>query len=209
MVIFCQQNYLRMKTAALAKQALMVGLAALALCAACSSKRTAPKPRGYYRIALPKEHGYARATPGGYPYSFEVSTLATVAPMREEHSEPFWINVSYPDYNAKIHISYKAVKGNLDRLVEDAHYMVYKHHVKADEITQQRFEGADGRTFGYVYEIGGNAASSVQFYVTDSARHFLRGSLYFNTHPNRDSLQPVIAYITEDIFHLMETTEWQ
>ncbi|MDR2937387.1 MAG: gliding motility lipoprotein GldD, partial [Prevotellaceae bacterium] len=66
-----------------------------------------------------------------------------------------------------------------------------------------------GVTHGYIYEIGGNAASNAQFYVTDSTRHFLRGSLYFNTHPNVDSLQPVIEYITEDIYHLIETTKWQ
>ena len=182
----------------------------LALLAACNSKRTTPKPRGYYRIALPFERSYAPAPLGeSCPYTFEVSSLATVAPATDEHSEPFWVNVSYPAYNAKIHISYKPLRGNLDRYIEDTHYLVYRHTVKADAIVQQRFAGEHGRSFGYLYEIGGNAASNVQFYLTDSARHFLRGSLYFNTHPNRDSLQPVIDYLTEDIMHLMETVRWK
>jgi hypothetical protein len=37
----------------------------------------------------------------------------------------------------------------------------------------------------------GNAASSTQFYVTDSTTHFLRGVLYFYSAPNADSLKPV------------------
>ena len=181
----------------------------LAVFASCNSKRSTPKPRGYYRIELPQEHTYIRTTLKSYPYSFEVSSYATVTSSDEERSEPYWININYPNYNAKIHISYKPVKDNLGTYVEDMHYMVYKHTIKADEIFQERFENADGKTFGYFYDIGGDAASNAQFYLTDSTRHFLRGSLYFNTHPNRDSLQPVIEYITEDIFHLMETTKWQ
>jgi len=182
---------------------------ALAIFASCSSKRSTPKPRGYYRIEFPQERSYVRTALKGYPYSFEVSSHAAVASSDDDYREPYWINISYPDYNAKIHISYKPVKGNLGTYVEDMHYMVYKHVIKADEIFQERFENADKKTFGYFYDIGGNAASNAQFYLTDSVRHFLRGSLYFNSHPNRDSLQPVIEYITEDIFHLMETTKWQ
>jgi gliding motility-associated lipoprotein GldD len=192
-----------------AKWHMVAALAACLFLASCSSRRTTPKPRGYYRIELPQEHGYTPVSLKNYPYSFNVSSLAKVAPASEEMAEPYWINISYPDYNAKIHISYKAIKGNFDKYVEDTHYLVFKHTVKADAITEQRFEGADGRTFGSIYEIGGNAASNVQFYLTDSTRHFLRGSLYFNTQPNRDSLNPVIEYITEDIRHLIESTKWQ
>jgi hypothetical protein len=52
-------------------------------------------------------------------------------------------------------------------------------------------------------------ASSVQFYATDSLRHFLRGSLYFFTTPNVDSLAPSIAFLTRDIEYLMQTIEWE
>lgn len=187
----------------------IIVLATCAIFASCNSKRTTPKPRGYYRIELPQVHSYAPTSLKNYPYSFDVSNIAKVTPVSEEKSEPYWINLSYPEYTANIHISYKAIKSNLDKYVEDMHYMVYKHHVKADGITDQRFESIDGKTYGYIYEIGGNAASSVQFYITDSTRHFLRGALYFNTQPNRDSLYPVIEYITEDIRHLMESVKWQ
>ncbi|MDR1416520.1 MAG: gliding motility lipoprotein GldD [Prevotellaceae bacterium] len=177
--------------------------------ASCSSRQSTPKPRGYYRIALPEKHAYAPLSLKGYPYTFDVSAYATATPNTSRGSEPYWLDVTYADYNATIYLSYKNAKNSLDKLVEDAHTLVYRHTIKADAITEQRFEGSDGKTFGYLYEIGGNAATNVQFYVTDSVKNFLRGSLYFNTPPNQDSLSPIIEFITEDIRRLFETIEWK
>ena len=66
-----------------------------------------------------------------------------------------------------------------------------------------------GEKLGVMYDISGDAASSVQFYLTDSVRHFIRGALYFTLQPNSDSLSPVIEFFREDILHLIETLEWQ
>ena len=55
------------------------------------------------------------------------------------------------------------------------------------------------------YEVGGNAASQSQFYVTDSINHFLTGSLYFYAKPNYDSIYPAAEYLKKDIRQLMET----
>jgi hypothetical protein len=54
-----------------------------------------------------------------------------------------------------------------------------------------------------LYEISGEAASSVQFYVTDSVRHFVRGALYFMETPNYAYLAPMISYNAVDIEHLI------
>ncbi|MDE5612858.1 MAG: gliding motility lipoprotein GldD, partial [Odoribacter sp.] len=59
------------------------------------------------------------------------------------------------------------------------------------------------------YFIEGNTASSTQFYVTDSVKHFLRGALYFKQHPDKDSLAPVIHYLRQDIVNLMETVRFK
>jgi gliding motility-associated lipoprotein GldD len=63
--------------------------------------------------------------------------------------------------------------------------------------------------YGMVYEIGGNAASSIQFHVTDSSQNFLRGALYFYAMPNADSLAPVISFVRSDIDHLLKTFKWK
>jgi gliding motility-associated lipoprotein GldD len=56
---------------------------------------------------------------------------------------------------------------------------------------------------------GSGAASPLQFFVTDSSKHFLRGALYFTVKPNNDSLQPVIKFIKEDINRFIDTFEWR
>jgi gliding motility-associated lipoprotein GldD len=60
-----------------------------------------------------------------------------------------------------------------------------------------------------VYDISGNTASNVQFYLTDSTHHFMRGALYFNVVPNIDSLKIVVDYLRQDIVHMIKTFEWK
>jgi gliding motility-associated lipoprotein GldD len=80
--------------------------------------------------------------------------------------------------------------------------------VKADAITEQAYLNDENRVYGILYELKGNTASNIQFVLSDSTKHFLRGALYFNVNPNKDSIAPVVDYIREDIIRLVETLEW-
>ena len=62
---------------------------------------------------------------------------------------------------------------------------------------------------GMFFRVGGNAATALQFYVTDSVKHFLRGSLYFGATPNEDSLSVVNDFVQEDMKHLINTLRWK
>jgi gliding motility-associated lipoprotein GldD len=97
----------------------------------------------------------------------------------------------------------------LYELSEDARKYVYKHSVKADGISERVFEHPEKKVYGVFYDITGNAASSVQFTLTDSTQHFVRGALYFNNVPNKDSIAPMVDYIREDMVRLMESFEWK
>ena len=44
---------------------------------------------------------------------------------------------------------------------------------------------------------------------TDSVKHYLRGALYFNVEPNKDSLAPVLQFVKEDINVLIESFNWK
>jgi len=37
----------------------------------------------------------------------------------------------------------------------------------------------------------------------------LRGSLYFNATPNKDSIAPVLDFVSKDITKLIETLQWE
>ena len=94
--------------------------------------------------------------------------------------------------------------------MEQTYEMNVKNHIiKADAINEQLINDPAQKIFGILYDLKGNTATAVQFFVTDSIKHYLRGSLYFASEPNSDSLAPVIEFIREDIIHLIETLEWK
>jgi gliding motility-associated lipoprotein GldD len=166
-----------------------------------------PKPNGYLRIDLP-EKSYLLLTQK-LPYSFEYPQYGIVSIDSDKNAEPYWINIEFPQYKGKIHLSYKKINGNLPELTEDARKLAYKHAIKADAINEYIIEHSKQKVYGILYEIKGNTASSVQFFVTDSSRNFLRGALYFSAQPNKDSLAPVINFFRKDIDHLIETFNWK
>lgn len=173
---------------------------------ACS-ENSVPKPRGYFRISFPAKQ--YRLLDTIYPFTFEYPVYGTIIKEENRQDEGEWISVSFPAYKAKIHLSYKNISGNLYQLTEDARNLAYKHTYKADAIDEQVFTNSSKRVYGILYNIKGNSASSVQFYVTDSSRHYLRGALYFRCQPNKDSLAPAIEFFTADVVHMIETLRWK
>lgn len=171
------------------------------------SNNSVPKPYGYFRVDMP-QHEYRTMDTLGLPYKFDMALSANVT-NHENKSENFWIDLNYPYLNASIYCSYKPINGNLIELLEDTRHIVYKHSIKADGITEKVFESPERHVYGILYDLKGNTASSVQFVLTDSVRHFFRGALYFNNVPNKDSIAPMSRYIREDIIRMMESFEWK
>jgi gliding motility-associated lipoprotein GldD len=113
-----------------------------------------------------------------------------------------------PAFNGTIYLSYKKINQNLPDLIEDSRNLAYKHSIKADAIDESLIRDPERNVYGIIYDLKGNTASSIQFFVSDSTNHFLRGSLYFNTQPDKDSLAPVIRFVREDVIHLINTIKW-
>ncbi|WP_343700328.1 gliding motility lipoprotein GldD [Chitinophaga sp.] len=183
------------------------------LLAACAQQGSTPKPRGYFRIDLP-EKKYQTFNEPGYPYTFEYPVYAGIVKdtlfFDEKAENPWWINIDFPSFNGKIYLSYKEIgaRNSLDKLINDAFKLTYKHTYKAESIEEQDIH-THHRVHGLFYEVGGNAASAKQFYATDSGRHFLRGALYFYAPPNADSLAPLHRFLEEDMWHLVKTLQWK
>lgn len=166
-----------------------------------------PKPYGYYRIDLPEKQYQELDTV--FPYRFSYPVYGVIVADKGKGDEKYWINIEFKKYKAKIHISYKTVNKNIESLIEDSRKLAYKHTVKADAINEMIFTNPEKKVFGTLYNIEGNAASQHQFYLTDSVHHFIRGALYFNVQPNKDSLAPVIDFFKKDMIHLIESLEWK
>ena len=166
-----------------------------------------PKPEGYLRVVYP-EKAYQTFNEAK-PYSFEYPAYARVEKHKSKATEPYWYDLEFPDFNGTIYLSYKQIDGDIRDYIQDTRTLVYKHASRSDGIDEIPFLDTVNRRYGILYDLRGNVASPVQFFLTDSTRHFLRGSLYFNATPNRDSLNPIINYIRQDIDHLMESVRWK
>lgn len=172
-----------------------------------------PKPRGYFKITLP-ERGYQHFDNGICPFTFEFPIYGVVNRdtvfLDTIPDNPCWLNITFPSLNGNLYLSYKEIAGKkmLQQLMEDAHQLTFKHTIKADYIDENYLE-TPNHVYGIYYEVGGNAASAVQFFVTDSLRHFLRGSLYFYNTPNADSIAPVVNFIKPDVLELIKSLKWK
>lgn len=174
---------------------------------ACENSYT-PKPRGYFRIQMP-EKKYKPFNPPGCPFSFEIPEYSEALLDTNPRAESCWYDIYFKQFDGRIHLSYKPVDNNLNKDIEDCRMLAYKHTVKADAIDENLISNDNGTATGLSYDIEGNAASSYQFYITDSTKNFMRGALYFNCPPQSDSLQPVIQFCKKDIAHLIKTLHWK
>jgi len=208
----------------MAKSKFLAVLTVAILLAGCNEKFP-PKPRGYFRIDFPEKKYTTVSEP--LPYRFDIPVYSVFADDTDKNAEPFWKNITVPAFKADIHISYKtiglaeykklssenlpqkqALKAVLSRYAEESRRLAYDHSIKADAIEENIFMNPAQKVYGTIYRIQGNAASPIQFYLTDSVKHFLRGSLYIREVPNIDSLKPVVEFLETDILRLIETTTW-
>jgi gliding motility-associated lipoprotein GldD len=165
-----------------------------------------PRPKGYYRISFP-EHRYVLHS-DSCPFTFEHPVYSRIV-YATGHRSKCWPDIYFPQFKASIHLSYSAINNNLMQVLEDSRTLTYKHTVKANDIREEFVQLPQKRVFGTVYTVSGNAASSIQFHLTDSSRNFIRGSLYFNSSPNADSLAPVTGFLAKDIDHFIRTFSWK
>lgn len=142
--------------------------------------------------------------------SFQVSELAIIKPVDSGDKIGSWFNISYPDYKATIYCSFLPInKENLYKALDDSYHLAYRHTTRADGIKQNLYANEYANTYGIIYDIEGQVAVPIQFFLTDSISNFFRGSLYYDEKISSDSLKLINKCLREDIVKLMETLRWQ
>ena len=206
-----------------------VALTALLL-NACNSTYTSKK-KGYFSIEFP-ERKYQAFNDSSVPYSFEYPAYAKIVKdstfFENDPESPFWYNVDFPDFGARIFLSYKRIGSQalykikqpngaykdsfginrFDRMVNDAYNLTNKNQSIASSIRDSVMRTPNGIT-GIYFSVGGNTATAKQFFLSDTVKNFIRGALYFDVTPNADSLRPVQDFLQKDIEHLINTFRWK
>lgn len=168
-----------------------------------------PKPKGYFRIDLPEPCYQPVDTI--LPFTFDYSCRAKCTfEVKEENT--WWMDISYPNFKASFLFTYIPLRQNLRDLAVSEEQMIGFHidYGKADDVQFSFIEDSQNHIYGRVYDIvGKDVASPLQFWVTDSVKHYLRASLYFDFAANNDSLQPVIDYLRQDALAFINSLYWK
>lgn len=181
---------------------------------ACEDTITAPKPRTYPRVIYP-EKAYKPFDEGYCHFTFDQPVYAKVEQdtsfFDEKPASDCWFNLLVPQLNAKIYCSYYPIRNrkDFDELVADAFEMTNKHNIKASYIEEIPVKRPEADVYGIIFHVEGAAASTYQFFLTDSTRNFVRGSLYFNTQARPDSLAPVVDFMKKDLDRMVGSFKWE
>ncbi len=189
-----------------AKYILLILILSFTVFISCKENYT-PKPHGWLRTDFPQKK--YRLFDSVFPYSFEIPVYSEVVKDSSKNAEKYWSDWKFPKFNATVFLSYKNIRNNLDSYEEDTRELAYKHSVKADAIETKVWENKDADVYGILYDIKGDVASQIQFYLTDSTQHFIRGAFYFNEVPNKDSLAPALKFLRKDIDRMIQTFKWK
>jgi len=169
----------------------------------CNNTEILPKPKAFLNLTY-KKAPYTTIN-SNCPYTFEIST-----DVKHHFTEKCWVNLNYPKLKASVNITYRKIENNFKELLRESEKLTYNHAIKADLISAPiLYDNLERKTYGSLSEITGNAASPLQFHITDSTNHFITGAVYFKVQPNYDSILPAIKYIEKDIKHIMETIVWK
>ena len=172
-----------------------------ALIISCVGKPIKPKPKSMLNLKYPLPTYIVRKSK--CQYSLMINRYSNFISSDECRDK-----ITYPNLKGTIYLTYKRINNNFDSLLSDAYSMPLKHVRKAVGIPEKVFINRRNKTYGSIFKIVGNAASQVQFFLTDSLNHFIFGALYFYKRPNYDSIMPAVNYIGDDISKLMESIKW-
>lgn len=174
------------------------------LLACDGNEKFIPKPPTFLKMDFP-ERAYAKYA-DTCMYSFEKPSYFKVSNVDRSSCNR---DIRFDKLNGVIHLSVIDMDTTLAAYVNYAIDKVDEHKVKATAIKDTNFINAEHKTYGTFFELQGNVATPFQFYLTDSVSRFLSGVVYFNSRPNYDSIRPVLNYVKDDLYKMMETMQWE
>ncbi len=172
-----------------------------------------PKPRLYPKVNFPSKE-YQDFQKDYCSFGFRFPNYAEIKKddyfFEDKPYHPCWFDIEIPSLNGKLHCSYYPVgkRKDLDNLVNDAYKLAGKHNVKAEYYEEQVIR-LPNKVNGVLFEIEGDVATPLQFFLSDSTNHFFRASLYFNDKVNSDSIAPIYDFVKADIDTLIHSFYWK
>lgn len=172
-----------------------------------------PKPRMYPKVSYPDKN-YQVFDTSYCTLKFEYPSYATIKQdnsfFGEQTESDCWFNIQYQPLNGTLFCSYMDIKNraHFDKLVMDAFKMAEEHNKKAN-YRKEEYILNKNNVSGIYFDIGGETATNLQFFLSDTTQHFFRGSLYFDAKVDSDSIAPIFDFVKKDVEHMLTTFEWK
>ena len=127
-----------------------------------------------------------------------------------EIKNPQIISLQYPEFNLSVDLFSDNMRErkNLDNNLTDFSLILDTHSIRSNGIILREYENKDKNVYGKLFEITGDVASPIKFYLTDSVSNFISGSINLKFKPKYDSIYPLIQYVKNDILVLFESINW-
>jgi gliding motility-associated lipoprotein GldD len=196
------------------KVAIILGLLIVTEFFACDNETAKiPKQRMYPFIQFPtkKDTSYNSPECGfSFPHPTYFSYKKDSLFFGDKPVNDCWFDLHSSALNATIYCSYYPVinRKGLDSLIRDAFELTNKHNIKANARRESVIQNEDGLS-GLMFEVEGPVATPIQFFLTDSTRHFFRAAVYFDAKVNPDSTAPVLNFIKSDVEKMISGFKWK
>jgi gliding motility-associated lipoprotein GldD len=164
-----------------------------------------PKQSAFLRIEFP-EPNYIAPNEIKLPIDFYYNLSA--ADINVTNSKQFSLN--YPKMNLIVDMSLNKLtkRADLENNFRDFSLTLETHSKKSNGIFIREYEDLNNRVYAKIFELRGDVASPIQFYLTDSTSNFINGSLNLKFKSKYDSIFPTIQYVKNDILVLVESLNW-
>ena len=164
-----------------------------------------PKQSAFLRIEFP-EPNYIAPNEIKLPIHFYYNLSA--ADVNVTNSKQFYLN--YPKMNLIVDMSLNKItkREDLENNFRDFSLTLETHSKKSNGVFIREYENLNNRVYAKIFELRGDVASPIQFYLTDSTSNFINGSLNLKFKSKYDSIFPTIQYVKNDILVLVESLNW-
>ena len=169
------------------------------------SETNLPKQNGFLRIEFTEPY-YSIHEEIDTPFNFYYNSNSTDLDQIGNNQFLF----DYRDLSLSLNLSFYNIKTSqdLEKKMRDFSLILDTHTKKSNGVMIREYDNNNKRVFGKLYEIKGDVASPVQFYLTDSLSNFISGSVNLKFKSNYDSIFPSIQYVKNDILVLFESINW-
>jgi len=127
-----------------------------------------------------------------------------------EIKNPQIISLQYPEFNLSMDLFSDNMRErkDLDNNLTDFSLILDTHSIRSNGIIMREYENIDKKVYGKLFEITGDVASPIKFYLTDSVSNFISGSINLKFKSKYDSIYPLIQYVKNDILVLFQSINW-